>query len=77
MKTIYILFYEDFGEIDIAFDKDGAPLHWWSCNDATWRQEYFGPLMKTLGVEVKTSADPDTRKKFLKNAIKTFGLSDY
>lgn len=54
MKIIYIESIESAGECQGAFDEDGNLLHLWSSNDATWRDEYFNPLMASLGIEVKS-----------------------
>jgi hypothetical protein len=55
MKTIWHVSSEDEGEIEGIFDENGELLGMWCCNDAHWRNEYFSPFMKGLGIEVKTN----------------------
>ncbi len=60
MRTIHHLWYaseESSGEIEGMFDSNGDLLHFWFCNDATWRNHYFNPLMLKLGIEVKPMPD--------------------
>lgn len=52
-KTVYWtgLLDDDLGEMDVFFDKNGL-IHWWHCNDASYRSEYMNPLMRALGVQM-------------------------
>lgn len=75
MKTIYIIYSEgEAGECDIVFDSNLKVIDGWSCNDATWRGEYFDGLMKQLGIIVKSSHPKLTEKVVEKAALKLFGL---
>lgn len=69
-KTIYIIYTEACGENNIVFDDKFKVITAWSCNDATWRDEYFQPLMDYLGVKVlenlPESVDED---KLIKQAL--------
>jgi len=72
MKTIYYVFTDDFGEVGGMYDSDGTLLDMWSCNDASWRGEYFNPFMKALGILVKPGSQKLT-KKFAKHVEKEWG----
>jgi hypothetical protein len=50
MKQFFIVSMEDPWECQGAFDASGKFLDLWSCNDGSWRSEYFGFLSR-LGVE--------------------------
>jgi hypothetical protein len=70
MKTIYIIPFNDdeTGEIQVAFDENGKYLHWWSMNDAHYRDEYMGPLFLEVGLNIHTYHE--NQFKWLKRAIK-------
>ncbi|MGZ4849842.1 MAG: hypothetical protein ACXV2C_00520 [Candidatus Bathyarchaeia archaeon] len=39
-----------YGENEAAYDTDtGELIHWWNCNDASWRGEYLEPLFEHYG----------------------------
>lgn len=61
MKIIYCIFTNWFGENQFFFDDYGNLLGWWTCNDASWRHEYMNPMMKALGIDVRTAQDTDPR----------------
>jgi len=52
MKTINMIFVEEFGEADAFFDGQELLTYWWG-NDANWRNEYFDPLLAKLGIKVR------------------------
>ena len=52
MKTIYHVFIDD-SEAEGFFDEKGKLLDYWYLNDADWRSEYFNPVFKKLGIEIK------------------------
>lgn len=75
MKTIYIIFSEGkAGECQIVFNDKLKVMDGWSCNDATWRGEYFNGLLEDFGVKVKSSHPSLTDKVVEKAALKHFGL---
>ena len=51
MTTIYRHYIESH-EAEGMFSLDGTLIDAWSCNDANWRNEYFGTFMKAVGVIV-------------------------
>jgi len=51
-RKIYYVFSEAGGEVEAMFDEHDNMFSYWYCNDAHWRNEYFGHFMKQLGVEV-------------------------
>ena len=57
MRTLYLAFSEDYGEIEGMFDSDGTLLDMWSCNDACFRAEYFGPFMRRLGFRIENAPE--------------------
>lgn len=61
---------DDAGEVEGMF-MNGKLLHWWSGNDANWRNEYFEPLMKELGYTVKHSQDPKLKAILKKDVLRT------
>lgn len=68
-QKVLIVFSEKHGECEGAFDEHGNLLDFWSCNDASWRNEYFSPFLKKLGIETQESDSPSLRKK-LEKAVK-------
>ena len=74
MKIIYHFYTEEPFEYEAMFD-GGIIIDAWSCNDASWRNEYFSGLMSYLDVQVKPLP-----KKYHKDAIKqihqVFGLEE-
>jgi hypothetical protein len=73
MRTISIVYSEAQGEIEGAFDENGELLSFWSCNDATWRNEYFGPFMKKLGIKTVSSSDSNLTKRLEEAAEEMWG----
>jgi hypothetical protein len=68
MRKLYIAYTEEVGEVEGIFDQDGTMLDFWSCNDATWRNEYFSPFMERLGFDVDVA--PDWMVKKLEEAAR-------
>ena len=54
MKTIYIMYCEDEGEYELWFDENKKLIGGYSCNDASWRDEYLGPIFKVSGINVES-----------------------
>ena len=54
LKKIYhaVAYPEDGGEVEGFFDEAGELIATWSLNDANWRGEYMGCLLRHFGVEV-------------------------
>jgi hypothetical protein len=62
MKQLYVYYdpeIETWGFFTFERDERLRPmyrlltlLHWWHANDASYRQEYMGPLFRKLGVSV-------------------------
>lgn len=52
MKKIYYVYSDLCGEYDIFFDAKFKLITYWHSNDASWRPEYMGSLLKALGAEV-------------------------
>lgn len=78
MKTIYIVYTELGGENDLVFDHTFKCLDMWSCNDATWRNEYFAPFMRSLGINVLEEFPPDkmsSKNRIIKEALEARGIS--
>jgi hypothetical protein len=75
MKTIYIIYTERYGENNLVFDSKLKCIDGWSCNDATWRDEYFNGLMKQLGIEVLSELPEgtDEDKVISKGLVSQFG----
>lgn len=63
LKFVYS---QDYGEIEGVFDENDNLIHTWDCNDATWRHEYFNPLLEKLGFKVIDSFDKKLIKKLIK-----------
>ena len=76
LKKLHFVFLsepdEDLGEAEAVFSADGQLLGCWSCNDAHWRQEYFGPFMRVLGFET-VSRNPTPKE--LKQMREAFGFT--
>jgi hypothetical protein len=66
MRVIKHVYTEEYGEIEGMFDEGDHLISAWSCNDATWRNEYFDEFIKELGAKVITSDDPKLVKKLIK-----------
>lgn len=77
-KTIYIIYTENCGENNIVFDAKFKCLGAWSCNDATWRNEYFSGFMRDLGIEVLEQLPQSVNAdRLIAKAIKdTMGLEE-
>jgi len=73
MKIVYIVYFEDYGEYQVAATEDGEILDIWACNDAMWRNEYFHGFMKRLGFEVREDAPAHIVEKMRKFRIDTWG----
>lgn len=52
LEYIYHMFFEEYGECDVFFDKHGDLIDYWYGNDASWRQEYYSGLLAWMGYEV-------------------------
>lgn len=72
MKTIYRAFSEEAGEVEGMFDENGELLGIWSCNDASWRNEYFSPFMKRLGITIER-ATPEMEQRLYDKANEMWG----
>lgn len=66
MKTVYIVFSEELGEVEGVFDAKDNLIDSWSCNDAVFRIEYFSRFLNKLGVHVVDSEMTPVRLKALK-----------
>lgn len=73
MAKVHIVYSEEYGELEGAFNEEGKLIGMWSCNDACWRDEYFAPFMKALGVETITTRSPALEKKLIKEARRLWG----
>lgn len=53
---IYSIYIEDsdLGEVEGMINDKGEVIGYWWSNDASWRNEYFGPFMQKLGITVVT-----------------------
>lgn len=51
MRTISMYTHPPFDAYQAVFDGDEL-LALWHGNDASWRDEYFNPLLAKLGIEV-------------------------
>jgi len=69
MKTIYFIYSEgECGEVNGVFDAEENILGYWSCNDATWRNEYFSGFMAKL--KIKCVEDmPDKLQQHLEKKL--------
>lgn len=67
MRAIRHVYTEEYGEIEGMFDEDDHLISAWSCNDATWRHEYFEEFMEELGVKIISSSEPKLVKKLIKH----------
>jgi hypothetical protein len=54
------------------FSETGELLGIWSCNDATWRNEYFSDFMEALGFKVE-NASPELVDKLIATAKEYWG----
>ncbi len=52
MKKVYVMYCEGRGEYELWFDEAKNLLGGYSCNDASWRGEYFNDIFKKLGIEI-------------------------
>lgn len=75
MKNIYRFYSEKYGEVEGMFEEDGKMIDCWSCNDATWRSEYFNGFMKKLGINVLRLPEK-FEKKALEQIRECFGLDE-
>jgi hypothetical protein len=63
-RRIIHAYCDEEGECEGMFDYDTKELlDLWSCNDATWRTEYFGGFMEKLGIK-EMFVDSAEYKKF-------------
>lgn len=71
MIKIFSVYVDEsnIGEAEGFLDDKGNVLDYWSCNDATWRDEYFNPVFKKLGIEILDDFSAVAKKK-LKAHIK-------
>lgn len=63
VTKLFHVYDEEAGEIEGMFDSEGNLLGAWSCNDATWRGEYFGGFIQKLGFKVVSSSRADLKTK--------------
>lgn len=77
---IYIIYSEgSAGEVEGAFDFCGNLLDFWSCNDASFRTEYFRGFLEKLGVEIvrPTEKQRENLERILEKAAKeAWGIED-
>lgn len=74
MTKVFIVYDEsEYGEVEGAFDESGELIDFWSANDAAWRNEYFSPFLKRLGIETKTSQDQKLKGKLGEAAFNAWG----
>lgn len=79
MRIIKHVYVESCGEIEGFFNDKGELLESWSCNDATWRGEYFDGLFLTLGIKIeypKGKELKELKKKLIDWAKESFGLDE-
>jgi len=52
MKRAYIMYCndDDVGECELWFNESKKCIGAYSCNDASWRGEYYDHIFKSLGV---------------------------
>jgi hypothetical protein len=55
VKVVHFVYADKNGECEGLFDADFNLIYFWSCNDATWRSEYFAGVLEYLGA---TEGDP-------------------
>ena len=72
MKTAYFHFYtgNKCDEVEAFFDDKYNLVDSWSCNDATYREEYLGPGLRTLGLDIQRL--PERLKNRANKAIEKF-----
>ena len=74
MTTLYVVYSGgECGELQGVFTEREDLLHFWSCNDATWREEYFNGLMEKIGFTTKEPTGPlynRLEKKLIKHCKK-------
>lgn len=77
MKTVYSFYWCDeaggCGENEGMFDTNGKMLDCWSCNDASWHDEYFNGFMEKLGINVKRPLPAKFRKQAIAQIKASFG----
>lgn len=54
-KILFV--YDQDNEAQAMFSEEGKLLGAWLLSDANWREEYFGPLMRNLGLKVEDRSD--------------------
>lgn len=54
MNLAFVFISDDeTGEVEGVFDATtGKLIHWWACNDAMWRSEYFDPFLEAIGCKI-------------------------
>lgn len=67
IKHVYLC-DDDTGEVEGMFDENGKLLGAWSCNDGSWRGEYFDNFLLELGIKVEYPDDNEKLKEKLKEA---------
>ena len=70
--NIYYAFNEEY-EAEAMFDANGGLLYYWCCNDAQWRQEYFGPFMERIGITI-LGATEEMNEKLNQICIENWGV---
>lgn len=64
MKIIYMVYTERCGETEGVFNEAGECIHYWWCNDANWRGEYFNPMFEELGIKILDSEREMGQEKY-------------
>ena len=69
MKIGYVHFYD---EHEGLFDDSLKLVGYWHSNDGNWRDEYFGPGLRKLGLDIKRVPSTLWKKaeRELKKALK-------
>jgi hypothetical protein len=77
MRTIYHIFTEENGEMDWFLDENYNVITYWWCNDAHWRGEYMGDLIRHFGAQIVEVSSDDKKhpaaKAFRKELKKVSG----
>jgi hypothetical protein len=58
--------------VEGMFDENGELLDMWSCNDATFRTEYFSRFLEKLGIRVEEATE-EMEKKLYDTANEMWG----
>ena len=63
----------NLGEVEGFMTEEGEILHSWSLNDAKWRNEYFGPALAQMGIEVRTGSE-EQHRAFVEHMLEQEGF---